>query len=546
MTDRDVPHEDPADPYLRARQTFPTLSVEHIERICGFGEELELEGGTVLFRRGERRVPFFLILEGSVEILDHTDEEPSVITVHGKNQFTGELDLFNNKKILVSGRTAGPSRVVRLERPAFQRMMMAEPAIAELITRAFILRRVGLVSHTQGGVALMGTPQDGETLELERFLSRNGYPFRRFDPQDPDAPALPPGCQLPCLVLPDGRALSRPGRAQAAEELGLSEPLQPGHTHDVAVVGAGPAGLAAAVYAASEGLDTVVVEGMAPGGQAGTSSRIENYLGFPTGISGQALAGRAQIQAEKFGARLVIARAATGLDCRDGRFAIALDDGQELLARSVVVATGATYRTLALPNYERFERRGIHYAATAIEADVCRGGEVAVVGGGNSAGQAAVFLSRYARRVHVLVRSDSLAASMSDYLIRRLEVAQNIELHFHTEVRELRGEEYLEEIVWQRRGEALQVVPVANIFVMIGARPNTSWLSGCVSLDAKGFIETSSAGEVLFEASRPGIVAVGDVRAGSVKRVASAVGEGSIVISALHRYLAGLPDGARR
>ncbi len=334
-----------------------------------------------------------------------------------------------------------------------------------------------------------------------------------------------------------------PGNAALADALGLVEKLEAGHEWDVAIVGAGPAGLAAAVYAASEGLDTIVIEGMAPGGQAGTSSKIENYLGFPTGISGQALAARAQIQAQKFGAHFEISRNVVSLDCAARPYELTADDGQLLKARAVVVATGARYRRLDVANYERFEGQGIHYAATAMEAQLCGGEEVVVVGGGNSAGQAAMFLSRHAAHVHILVRADGLAATMSDYLVRRIAQSPLVTLHARTAITALDGDERLRRVTWAGAdGGAEETRAVGNVFVMVGAEPNTTWLEGCLALDDQGFVRTgeSQDGSPLpspYMTSRPGIFAVGDVRSGSVKRVAASVGEGSVVVQAIHRFL---------
>ena len=338
-------------------------------------------------------------------------------------------------------------------------------------------------------------------------------------------------------------ALRNSSTAALVDDLGLTETIDPDHVHDLVVVGAGPAGLAAAVYAASEGLATVVVEGVAPGGQAGTSSKIENYLGFPTGISGQALAGRAQVQAQKFGARLAISRHACGLDCDEQPYRVVLDDGQAIRTRAVVVATGARYRKLDVPDYARFEGQGIHYAATAMEAQLCGGEEVVVVGGGNSAGQAAVFLARTAAHVHILVRASGLAATMSDYLIQRIEGSPRISLHPFTEITALEGDHLLRRVGWSdRRAGASETRPIGNVFVMIGAEPNTDWLRGCLDLDEKGFVHTGRDREGLplaspYATTRPGVFAVGDVRAGSVKRVASGVGEGSVVVAAIHQFL---------
>ncbi len=345
------------------------------------------------------------------------------------------------------------------------------------------------------------------------------------------------------MIASEERILRNPSTAALADELGLTETIDPELVHDLVVVGAGPAGLAAAVYGASEGLATIVVEGIAPGGQAGTSSKIENYLGFPTGISGQALAGRAQVQAQKFGARLMISRQAARLVCEEQPYRLILDDGQVIRTRAVVVATGARYRKLDVPDYARYEGQGIHYAATAMEAQLCNGEEVVVVGGGNSAGQAAVFLSRSVAHVHILVRASGLAATMSDYLIQRIESSPRITLHPFTEITALAGDHLLRRVGWtDRRTGAVDTRPIGNVFVMIGAEPNTDWLQGCLDLDEKGFVHTGrdSAGQPLsspYATTRPGVFAVGDVRAGSVKRVASGVGEGSVVVAAIHQFL---------
>ena len=541
----------PDDPYARAAQTFPTLGEEQLLRLERFGSAEQVAAGTLLFERGERSVDFFVVRRGNVEIFDiGADGQPNVFTVHGERQFTGELDLFNDRQILVSGRTGVDSELIRIGRAAFRRMIASEPEIGEIIMRAFILRRVGLIGHTQGGVVLIGPGKGADTLRIRRFLTRNGYPLRLIDTElDDDAEgfldcfALTPEA-LP-VVIYDDRPLRNPDNRALAGALGLLEELEAERLWDVAVVGAGPAGLAAAVYAASEGLSTVVLEALAPGGQAGTSSKIENYLGFPTGISGQALAGRAQVQAQKFGALLAIARSAARIcQTADGSYELGTDGDEVLRARAVVIASGARYRKLNVEDLERYEGQGIHYAATAMEAQLCGGEEVAVIGGGNSAGQAAVFLSRHARHVHMLVRSDSLASSMSNYLIERLEASPQITLHYNTEVARLEGDPFLEATVFRNNVTgAERKMPVRNLFVMIGAEPNTEWLGDCIRLDERGFVATGLCpdGHPLaspYATTRPGIYAVGDVRAGSVKRVASGVGEGSVVVQAVHGYLA--------
>ena len=542
---------DPSDPYERERQTFPVLDDDQVARIAGYGRQEAPADGAVLFDRGDRSVDFILVLEGAVEIFDlDARGEPRVFTTHRAHQFTGELDLFHDRKILVGGRARGeggrPARVVRVPRPDFRRMVAGEPDIGEVVTRAYILRRTGFILHDQAGVTLVGETGDADTLRIGRFLRRNGYPVHRVEPDGEEAAALArrrggPPAALPCVVSADGTVLARPTNPELADALGLTEEIDEGHVHDVAVIGAGPAGLAAAVYAASEGLDTLVLEAEAQGGQAGTSSKIENHLGFPTGISGPALAGRAWTQGQKFGARFAVSRGAARLDCDADPMAIHLEGGPVARARAVVLATGATYRTLDVPGYERFESQGVHHAATAIEADLCAGSEVAVVGGGNSAGQAAVFPSRFASHVHVLVRSDGLAASMSDHLVRRIEGSARITLRTCTQITALHGRRFLERVTWTGP-EGEETRPVRNVFAMIGAVPNTGWLKGCVELDARGFVRTGTDVEgarpsSAFATSREGVFAVGDVRAGSVKRVASGVGEGSVCISAVHVHL---------
>ncbi|WP_448659447.1 FAD-dependent oxidoreductase [Sphingomonas sp. CJ99] len=537
----------PDDPYARTAQTFPVLSEAMVARIAGYGGSEPVEQGSFLFQRGQRSVDFFVVEQGSIDVIDHDPSHGDrIVHRHQPRQFTGELDLFNDRKILVSGQAGPDTRVIRVARADFRRMIAAESDIGEIIMRAFILRRVGLMRHRQGGVTLVGPAHAAATARIETFLTRNGYPHQTIDTErEPDLPACLSafGVEADALpvVLVDGGVLRNPGNAELADALGLSVHLDPAQLHDVAVVGAGPAGLAAAVYAASEGLTTLILEGIAPGGQAGTSSKIENYLGFPTGISGQALAGRAQVQAQKFGAKLAVSRHVVGMECESAPFRLLLDDGSSIAARSVVIATGARYRKLDhLAEYARFEGNGLHYAATAMEAGLCAGTEVVVVGGGNSAGQAAVFLSRHAAHVHVVVRGAGLAETMSSYLIERIEGSAAITLHPWTEITALEGERHLEAVRWvNRRSGAEQRVAVGALFVMIGAVPNTDWLNGCVETDDRGFVCTP--GSRLFETSQPGIFAVGDVRSGSVKRVASGVGEGSVVVSAVHGYLADQP-----
>jgi thioredoxin reductase (NADPH) len=541
---------DPADPVAREGQTFPQLDADMMGRVSAFGQEESPPAGELLFERGQRHVDFFLVLEGHVEILEYDLQgEPHVLRLIRERCFTGELTLFNERQTLVSARVGNGTRVLRVRRADFRRLVTSEPDIGEIIMRAFILRRVGLILHAHAAVELVGPGHGGDTLRIQRFMQRNGYPYRLLDADsDPQTTGFLSGFglsqdQLPVVVLPGKVILRNPDNGHLADALGLVEALEPDKIYDVAVVGAGPAGLAAAVYAASEGLSTIVLESIAPGGQAGTSSKIENYLGFPTGISGQALAGRAQNQAQKFGARLAIARTATRLDCEAHPYRIEVDGTDAIRARSIVIASGARYRKLDLENYARFEGQGIHYAATAMEARLCSGEDVVVVGGGNSAGQAAVYLSRSTRHVHIVIRGSGLAATMSDYLVQRIESSSKITVHPHTEMTHLEGSRLLERVSWVQRLTGLtETHAIANLFVMIGAEPNTEWLGSCLQLDPKGFVRTGNdaAGREFtspFVTSRPGIFAVGDVRSGSVKRVASGVGEGSVVVQGIHQYL---------
>ena len=552
----------PSDPYARVAETFPRLTEDQVERVAAFGTIEELPAGTTLFEIDDRGVDFFLVLGGFIEIYEPGPDGPHVMTVHAEHQFTGELDLFNDRAILVGGRMGVDGRVARLDRAQFRRMLAAEPDIAEIVMRAFILRRAGFISHGQAAVTVIGARRDGERLRIQRFLARNGHPFLTVDTEPPangsDDRASSDGttlltergldpAQTPVVLCGPSVTLVRPSNAELGTALGISEALDPSAVADVVVVGAGPAGLAAAVYAASEGLDTVVLEAEAPGGQAGTSSRIENYLGFPTGISGQALAARAQIQAQKFGARIAVPRRVERLHADSRPYTLHLDDGSTLRGRTVVVATGARYRRLdGVPEAARFDGTGVHYAATAIEAGLVEGEEVIVVGGGNSAGQAAVFLSRAAAHVHVLVRGPSLAASMSEYLVSRIEASpERISLHLCTEIVAMAGERQLNSVTWRdhRTGDE-ETRPVTGVFLMLGAVPNTEWLSGTVELDPYGFVRTGGAVQTFngrpptgLETSASGIFAVGDVRADSTKRVASGVGEGSVVVAAVHRAL---------
>ena len=543
----------------RADQMYPVLTPAQRARVAAHGRIRPIAAGELLVEAGQERMPFFVVLSGSIEIVQPAGATETPIVSHGPGQFTGEISLISGRHTLVRARAGAAGEVIELSRERLLALVQTDSELSELLMRAFILRRMNLIAHGLGGVVLIGSSHCGGTLRVKEFLTRNGHPYQFIDLEretevqtllDRFAVSV---ADIPVLICRGEVVLRNPDNRQIAECLGFNEAIDPARVHDVVIVGAGPSGLAAAVYAASEGLDVLVIETQAPGGQAGTSSKIENYLGFPTGISGQALMARAGTQAQKFGARLVIARSAKRLACRKRPYAIEIDDGVQVPARTVIVATGAEYRKPALADLARFEGSGVYYAATFMEAQLCAAEEIVVVGGGNSAGQAAVFLAQSARHVHLLVRADGLSESMSRYLIRRIEESPNITLHTHSEIVAVRGEAHLDGVEWRDGASGRsERRPIRHIFVMTGAVPASAWLEGCVALDAKGFIKTGpdiSDEELaaanwplarpphLLETSLPGVFAVGDVRAGNIKRVASAVGEGSIGVSFVHRVL---------
>ncbi len=539
-------------PDFRADLAFQKPTEDMVYRMQAYGHEESFAANVVLFTHGERKVDMFVVLEGEVDALLPADEgQAKVVAHHQRHEILGELTLLNSQGSLVEARTCTECRLLRISREELQRLMRSEGDIANLIASAMVWRRIGIIGEDTGGVTLVGHAEDAATSQLQRFLIRNNYPHRLLyvpEGQAPvedkalDSPEQSRKQKLPAVTFCDGRTLHSPTIAELADELGITELPDPERVYDVTVVGAGPSGLAAAVYAASEGLCTIVIEGIAPGGQAGTSSKIENYLGFPTGISGQRLASRAQLQALKFGVQFAISRQVITAEYVDGVHKLTLEGGIPVCSRAVVVASGAQYRRLSVENYAEYENRGMYYAATAMEGVLCRDSEVIVVGGGNSAGQAAVFLSGIAKHVHYIVRGKSLAATMSQYLISRIDSSSHITLYTQSEIVSLEGTKGLEWVTWANRltGEIVRK-PIRSVFVMIGAEPNSGWLYGTVKLDRKGFILTG--GEEGFNGtpyatSVPGMFAVGDVRSASVKRVASAVGEGSVVISDVHRYLA--------
>jgi len=538
---------------------FPKLSFLEIERLNLFGRERSADAGEVLFDVGQTNVGVFVVLEGSIEILSAAGSDEAVFVVHEPGEFTGEVNLLSGRPSLVRGRAGKPSRLLEIDRSGLHRVVQTDPALSEIFLSAYMLRRAHLVASGTGDVVLIGSNRSAGTLRLKGFLARNAHPHTYLD-VDHDAGVqelldqfeVKPN-QIPILICRGRDVLLNPSNGEAAACLGLNSEVEKDGIFDVIVVGAGPSGLAAAVYAASEGLSVVVLEESAPGGQAGSSSRIENYLGFPTGVSGQDLADRALVQAQKFGAQVTVARSAASLRCGQP-FVVELMDGETVRGRTVVVATGAAYRKLALPDLSKFEGVGVYYGATHVEAQSCHDAEIAVVGGGNSAGQAAVFLSNHVQHVHLLVRGSGLSETMSRYLIRRIEQNPAITLRTFTEIIALEGNGHLDRVHWRNsQTGGVEMRSIQHVFLMTGAAPNAAWLKGCITLDDKGFIKTGpdlAPGELvaaewplsrtphLLETSLPRVFAVGDVRSGSVKRVASAVGEGSIAVQLLHRVLA--------
>lgn len=515
----------------------------------------------MLVQAGDRTFSFFVVLSGEVEVVQRGLHDETNVVVHGPGEFTGEMNMLTGRASLVQMRVAQAGELLELERDQLLQIIQNDPEISEILMRAFILRRVLLMARGLGDVALLGSRHCAGTLRVKEFLVRNSLPYAFIDlDADLEVQALLDRfhvghADVPIVIFRGQHALRNPSNAEIAACLELNEPAGADRVRDVIVVGAGPAGLSAAVYAASEGLDVLMLEASAPGGQAGSSSRIENYLGFPAGIAGQALAGRALTQAYKFGAHLAIARTAARLECNLPPYLIRLgEEGGCARGRAIVIATGAEYRRLALDGLRRFEGLGVFYAATFMEAQLCAGEEVVVIGGANSAGQAAVFLAESARRVHLLVRAASLSATMSRYLIHRIEHHPAIELHFDSVLTSVEGGGAVERVSWRNHSrDASETQQIRHIFVMTGATPATAWLRDRIALDAQGFIKTGPAltsedlgnarwnldrAPHLLETSLPGVFAVGDVRSGSMKRIASAVGEGAMAISLVHKVLA--------
>jgi thioredoxin reductase (NADPH) len=540
-------------------RVFPTLTPQQVSRIASHGRRRPTARGEVLVEVGDKAVPFFVVLDGELQAVRPNDTAETLIVIYHAGQFSGEGTMLTGRPAIGRLRVSEPGEVIQLDREELLALIQTDAELSEILMRAFILRRLALIARDLGDVVVIGSTHSSGTLRVKEFLTRNGHPFQYLDlDRNRDAQDLLDRFQvdvseIPVVICRADAVLRNPTNAQVADCLGFNEELDQTRVSDLVIVGAGPAGLAAAVYGASEGLDVLVLESNSPGGQAGSSSRIENYLGFPTGISGLDLTGRAYAQAQKFGAQIMIARGATGLACERQPYGVTIDGGTHLSARAVIIATGAEYRRPSLENLSQFEGAGVYYGATPMEAQLCTGEEVIVVGGGNSAGQAAVFLAQAARRVHMFVRADGLADTMSRYLIRRIEENPAIALHTRAQVVALEGNGHLERVRWRDdRTGGVETNDIRHVFLMTGAVPNTHWLGRCLVLDDKGFIKTgpelsrddlASAGwplsrpPYLLETSRPGVFAVGDVRGGNVKRVASAVGEGSIAIAFVHQLL---------
>jgi thioredoxin reductase (NADPH) len=542
----------------RIEKIFPKLTPEQISRIAAYGRMRSVQPGEVLIEQGDTSVPFFVVITAEVEIVRPFDAHETLVTVHGYSEFTGEVNMLSGRRSFFRARVTKPGKVIELGHQQMLTLVQTDAELSDILMRAFILRRVELIAAGVGDIILIGSTHSASTLRIKEFLMRNGHPYSYIDLEhDPEVQNLLDSFQvsaseIPVLICRGQVVLRNPANQQIADCLGFNESIDQTQVRDLVVIGAGPSGLAAAVYGASEGLDVMVLETGSPGGQAGSSSRIENYLGFPTGISGQDLAGRAYVQAQKFGAHILIAKA-TRLICDRRPYIIELENGARISTRTIVIATGAQYRKLPLESLSRFEGAGVYHGATFMEAQLCGGEEVIVVGGGNSAGQAAVFLAQTTKHVYMLVRSSGLAATMSRYLIRRIENSPTITLRPQTEIVDVEGGNHLDSVYW-RNSQTGQTEKhqISHVFVMTGADPNTRWLDGCIALDDKGFIKTgpdlstenlSAAGlplmrqPYLLETSLPGVFAVGDVRGGSIKRVASAVGEGSIAITFVHQVL---------
>ncbi len=542
----------------RSERIYPTLTPAQLDRVASHGRRRQVTLGEVLVQPGESASRVFIVVSGRIDVVRPSASEEVVVSFT-PGMFTGEVTMLSGRRGLAQIRAGADGEVIEVGRDDLLTLIQTDGELSAIFMRAFILRRVELINRNVSDVVVVGSTHCKGTLRVREFLIRNGHPHTMLDlDRDPSAQEFldrfhVSAAEIPVVITCGPVPLKNPSNQEIADALGFNAAIDKTQVRDLVIVGAGPAGLAAAVYGASEGLDVLVVESTAPGGQAGASSRIENYLGFPTGIKGIELAARATNQALKFGTQLMVGPAARRLACDKTPYALEIGDGQRLPARAVIIATGAEYRRLPIDNLSRFDGAGVYYAATFMEAQLCAGEEVVVVGGGNSAGQAAVFLAETARRVHMVIRAAGLADTMSRYLIRRIEDHPAITRHVHTEIVSLEGNGHLERVGWRdNQAGSQETHAIRHVFTMTGAVPSTRWLDNCLALDANGFIKTGSdllpedlaaarwplaRAPHLLETSLPGVFAIGDVRSGSLKRVASAVGEGSIAIAAVHRVL---------
>ena len=537
----------------------PTLTEAQIDRIRSHATQREVTAGQVLYEPAFDTPPVYVVLQGAIRIVAVGGDEERIVTTYREGQFSGELLMISGRRSIYRCQVTEAGTLLELSAKNLRKLIARDAELSDIIMNAFLARRLSLKDTGQGNVVILGSKYSANTLLIREFLTRDGHPFNYFDlDTDPATQQMLDRFgvtteDIPVVICNNSQVLRNPSTREVAECLGFNSNISDSQVRDLVIVGAGPAGLAAAVYGASEGLDVLVIEKAAPGGQAGSSSKIENYLGFPTGLTGQELADRAIAQAEKFGARIMVARSVQRLDCDQRPYTVILDDGSEISARTIVLATGAQYNKPALRNIEAFSGRGIYYNATFMEAQLCAGERVVVVGGGNSAGQAAVFLAQNTAGVTMLVRSHSLADTMSRYLIQRIEENPLIQLHYQCELTHLEGESHLEGVSWaDKAANEIITEPIRHVFVMTGASPKTDWLAPCLSLDSKGFVLTGrdlesttppipwplSRAPYMLETSLPGVFVVGDARSGNVKRVASAVGEGSIVLHLVHQTLA--------
>jgi len=536
----------------------PILTEAQTRRIAALAKKRHVAAEEVLYRPNDDTPPVFVVLSGAIRIFALIAGQEQTVTTYTEGQFSGELLMIAGRRSIYKCQATEASTLLELSAANLRTLIGRDAELSDIFMKTFLARRVSLQDAGQGNVTVLGSRYSADTLAIREFLARDGHPFAYIDlDADETAQAFLDRFgvttrDIPVVICNSGLVLRNPSSKEVAQTLGFNSQIDEARIRDLVVVGAGPAGLAAAVYAASEGLDVLVIEKQAAGGQAASSSKIENYLGFPAGLSGNDLAARAIAQSEKFGAQIMVTRAAECLNCERKPYEIVLDDGQAISSRTIVLATGAEYNKPALDNLGDFTGRGVYYNATFMEAQFCSAEPVVVIGGGNSAGQAAVFLSQNAPAVHLLVRGESLIQSMSRYLIQRIEQNPRIEVHFSTELESLQGEDHLEEVSWiDKRSGAVSTHAIRHVFVMAGASPKTAWIAGCLALDSKGFILTGRDVETgaapvpwtlsraprMLEASIPGVFAVGDARSGNVKRVASAVGEGSIVVSLVHQAL---------